>query len=311
MKISFSNNRKTLSSSFNKSSDIKGFTFVPQVDEDGYLSWTNNGGLENPSPVKIIGEDGATGLTGATGIPGPTGAQGLVGSTGATGAIGLTGPIGATGLLGPIGATGLMGTTGATGEKGPKGDIGATGITGPAGATGPKGNTGATGATGETGSTGATGPAGATGLTGATGMPGPTVQVDWEQDDDKKTDFIKNKPSALPNPNALIFTGAITDTYDGSESKTINIPTITGENGADGISATHEWNGTVLTITSASGTSSADLKGDPGEKGADGYTPVKGTDYFTDADKEELVDAVLAAIPEWNITDHTITGGDK
>lgn len=31
--------------------------------------------------------------------------------------------------------------------------------------------------------------------------------------------------------------------------------------GRDGISVTHSWNGTVLTITSASGTSSADLKG--------------------------------------------------
>lgn len=46
-----------------------------------------------------------------------------------------------------------------------------------------------------------------------------------------------------------------------------------GEKGADGkngISATHSWNGTVLTITSASGTSSADLKGDKGDKGDTG-----------------------------------------
>lgn len=59
----------------------------------------------------------------------------------------------------------------------------------------------------------------------------------------------------------------------------------------DGTSVTHSWNGTVLSITSASGTSSADLKG------ADGYTPVKGTDYFTEADKSEIVNAVLAALP--------------
>lgn len=36
----------------------------------------------------------------------------------------------------------------------------------------------------------------------------------------------------------------------------------------DGISATHEWNGTVLTVTSASGTSSADLKGEKGDPGS-------------------------------------------
>ncbi len=43
-----------------------------------------------------------------------------------------------------------------------------------------------------------------------------------------------------------------------------------GSNGSDGVSATHSWNGTVLTITSASGTSSADLKGTKGDKGDKG-----------------------------------------
>lgn len=79
-----------------------------------------------------------------------------------------------------------------------------------------------------------------------------------------------------------------------------------GTNGTNGISATHSWNGTTLTITSASGTSSANLKGEPGtngtngkdgKDGADGKTPIKGVDYFTTADKQELVDLVLAEIP--------------
>ena len=69
-----------------------------------------------------------------------------------------------------------------------------------------------------------------------------------------------------------------------------------GEDGADGVSVTHEWNGTVLTVTSASGSSSADLKGDPGENGADGYTPIKGEDYYTEEDKQEIIGAVLAAL---------------
>ena len=43
-----------------------------------------------------------------------------------------------------------------------------------------------------------------------------------------------------------------------------------GGSGADGVSCTHKWNGTVLTITSASGTSSADLKGEKGDTGAKG-----------------------------------------
>jgi len=37
-------------------------------------------------------------------------------------------------------------------------------------------------------------------------------------------------------------------------------------------------------------------KGDTGEKGDAGYTPVKGTDYFTEADKAELVSRVTAAL---------------
>lgn len=41
----------------------------------------------------------------------------------------------------------------------------------------------------------------------------------------------------------------------------------TGADGADGVSVTHEWNGTTLTVTSASGTSSADLKGESGAAG--------------------------------------------
>lgn len=36
----------------------------------------------------------------------------------------------------------------------------------------------------------------------------------------QKTDI----PTALPNPNALTFTGAVTGTYDGSTAKTVNIP---------------------------------------------------------------------------------------
>lgn len=82
-----------------------------------------------------------------------------------------------------------------------------------------------------------------------------------------------------------------------------------GDTGANGVSATHSWNGTVLTVTSASGTSSADLKGEKGDKGdtgsagaagADGKTPVKGTDYWTAADRAAIVNDVLAALPTWD-----------
>ncbi len=41
------------------------------------------------------------------------------------------------------------------------------------------------------------------------------------------------------------------------------------------------------------------LKGDKGDTGADGKTPVKGTDYWTAADKQEIVNSVLSALPTW------------
>jgi ornithine cyclodeaminase/alanine dehydrogenase-like protein (mu-crystallin family) len=36
------------------------------------------------------------------------------------------------------------------------------------------------------------------------------------------------------------------------------------------------------------------IKGADGQNGADGYTPVKGVDYFTDEDKTELIAEIEA-----------------
>ena len=38
----------------------------------------------------------------------------------------------------------------------------------------------------------------------------------------------------------------------------------------------------------------------PFSQGKDGYTPVKGTDYWTDTDKTDMLNDVLAALPTWN-----------
>lgn len=65
-----------------------------------------------------------------------------------------------------------------------------------------------------------------------------------------------------------------------------------GKDGIDGIPCTHSWDGTVLTVTSASGTTSANLQGENGK------TPVRGTDYWTEADKAEIVSDVLASLPD-------------
>ena len=61
------------------------------------------------------------------------------------------------------------------------------------------------------------------------------------------------------------------DYFDGENGKD-------GSDGQDGISVTHSWDGTILTITSASGTSSVDLKGDKGDPGTPGSDGLDGTD---------------------------------
>ena len=40
-------------------------------------------------------------------------------------------------------------------------------------------------------------------------------------------------------------------------------------------------------------------KGDKGDTGTAGYTPVRGTDYWTAADQQAIVNDVLAALPTW------------
>lgn len=64
-----------------------------------------------------------------------------------------------------------------------------------------------------------------------------------------------------------------------------------GSPGKDGVSVTHRWDGTTLTITSSSGTSSANLKGekgDPGEAGPKGADGVMTFEDLTDEQRESL-----------------------
>lgn len=58
---------------------------------------------------------------------------------------------------------------------------------------------------------------------------------------------------------------------------------------------THSWNGTVLTITSDSGTSSADLKGDMGVRGPQGVAGVVDATKFYHRDNPPTIDEVGAA----------------
>lgn len=46
-----------------------GATFTPSVSAEGVISWTNDGGRTNPTPINIKGADGAEGASGTTFTP--------------------------------------------------------------------------------------------------------------------------------------------------------------------------------------------------------------------------------------------------
>lgn len=127
-----------------------GATFTPSVSTDGVLSWTNDKGLANPTPVNIKGADGTNGAKGDKGDKGDpftyedfTAAQlaALKGEKGDTGDQGVKGDTGATGANGQDGKSayqialdnGFEGTEtqwlaslkGAKGDKGDNGESGA------------------------------------------------------------------------------------------------------------------------------------------------------------------------------------------
>ncbi|MED9959566.1 MAG: hypothetical protein UFE80_10290, partial [Christensenellales bacterium] len=157
--------------------------FLPSVSAEGVLSWTNNGGLENPEPASIRGPQGEQGATGEQGPQGPAGPQGATGPQGEKGDTGATGPQGPKGDTGPyflpsVSAEGVLSWTNSGGLENPspaniRGPQGATGPQGEQGIQGPKGDTGETGPQGPKGDTGETGPQGPKGDTGETGPQGP------------------------------------------------------------------------------------------------------------------------------------------
>ena len=115
---------------------------------------------------------------------------------------------------------------------------------------------------------------------------------------DKGDDGVS--PTVDVSKSGKVTTVSITD-KNGTKTATIN-DGAGGAAGKDGTSVTHSWSGTTLSVTSASGTSSANLKGEKGDKGDTGATgatgpkPVKGTDYWTPADQEAIVQQVITAL---------------
>ena len=141
-----------------------GVTFTPHISLDGVISWTNDGGLENPAPVSVKGAKGDKGETGATGA---TGAQGERGEKGDKGDAGEPGEAGKAATI-SVGAV-------ETGEPGTEAIVTNTGTESaavlhfviPRGAKGEQGERGLQGERGERGERGEQGTQGEPGKAGA------------------------------------------------------------------------------------------------------------------------------------------------
>ncbi len=190
---------------------VNGTTYTPSVSAAGVISWTNDGGKDNPEPVNIKGPKGDTGPQGA---PGKDGEQGPQGEPGKDGAAGPQGPQGEPGAEGPQGPKGDIGAQGEQGEQGPKGD---TGAQGPQGEQGPKGETGPQG---EQGPKGDPGPAGADGkdyvltdtdktdIAAKVEIPDGSVTTDKLADSAVTSDKISSQAIEAKHIKARTITGA-------------------------------------------------------------------------------------------------------
>ena len=287
-----------------------------ETDAEGNNVYTVN--LSRGESYEIKAPIGKTGPQGAQGIKGDTGQKGDKGDKGEKGDRGEKGDTGATGAKGETGATGATGPQGETGPRGPQGLQGIQGEPGKgltisgyyataqalaAAVTNPEAgdaygvgtsepydiyiydgvthawvnNGPLQGAKGEKGDTGAKGDPGKDGSPGAAGAPGATG-----------TTFT---PSVSAD-------GTLSWTNDGGKTNPASV-NIKGPQGAQGPKGDTGAKGE----TGATGPQGP--KGDTGAAGPQGpagHTPVKGTDYFTSADKNEIAQAAAELVEVFLVT---------
>ena len=159
---------------------------------------------------------------------------------------------------------------------------------------GAKGDPGTPGEKGDPGTPGAKGDPGEPGTPGAKGDPGePGTSV---------THYWNGTTLCVTSASGTLSSdlkGAKGDPGEPGAPGAKGDPGTPGAKGDPGVSVTHSWNGSVLTLTSASGTTQTNLKGEkgdpgapgakgdpgtPGAKGDPGYTPILGVDYYNGKD---------------------------
>ena len=274
----------------------------PKIQNETWWLWDSakKAYVDTGSPTR-----GKTGAQGDRGETGPTGAQGPEGKQGKQGEKGETGNGIASTVLNDdytLTFTFTDGTTYTTPEP-------IRGVIGPAGPQGLQGETGETGAQGEQGETGNgiastvlnddytltihftdgtsyTTPSirGATGAQGKQGEKGETGRGF------KVLGYYATESAlsaAVMNPESGDAYGVgSTDPYDiyiwdGVNRKWVNNGALQGAQGEQGIQGEQGVQG---------------IQGPAGADGKDGKTPVVGVDYFTQADKDEMVNSVYALI---------------
>lgn len=166
-----------------------------------------------------------------------------------------------------VAASGNPGPQGERGEKGEKGDPGATGPAGETGPQGPIGSRGEKGEHGADGKDGVTGPQGPEGPAGPQGEAGPTGPRGPEGPAGEKGE-----------------TGAAGETGPQGPQ---------GEAGPAGPTGPEGPAGPQGEAGPTGPTGPEGPIGPAGPAGTDGKTPVRGTDYWTDIDKTEIINEIL------------------
>ena len=207
--------------------------------------------------------------------------QNLIAVAELKGADGSQGPRGEPGAKGDPGEKGDKGDPGEKGDPGPKGDKGEPGEKGDTGAQGAKGDTGATGPAGPQGPAGAPGKDGTNGKPGAAGADGVTPHIG-----DNGNWYLGGTDTGKPSRGATGAKGDAGATGPAGPAGPQGHAGAPGKDGAPGAPGAQGEKG------------EKGEKGDPGTPGAAGHTPVKGTDYWTAADKQEIVNSVIAALPD-------------
>lgn len=236
-----------------------------EVTDEGKLIFT----LTDGSTVDLGSVIGPEGPKGETGPEGPAGPAGVKGDTGAAGASIMS--IEKSSQSGTTSTYTITMSDGQTfdfevqadkGEKGDKGDTGATGPKGPQGEQGPAGI-----------------------VVQETEPTGPEHPV-WVNPKGSASDpSISGKDGTTFTPS-VSASGDLSWTNDGGKAnpETVNIKGPQGETGPTGPQGE----------TGPQGPAGA--TGPQGPQGPAGKTPVKGTDYFTQADKQEIAEDAAAMV---------------